>query len=86
MCLAVPGKLVEVHPHDVDPALGATGTVDFQGSRLEASLVFTPQARPGDWLLVHAGFALQVLDEQEAVETWKYLQGEDLVELTEGGA
>lgn len=81
MCLAVPGKVLEIRENAADPALGSTGVVDFQGSTLEASLVFTPEARQGDWVLVHAGFALRVLDEQEAMETWKYLQPEDLEDL-----
>lgn len=81
MCLAVPGKVIEVKAHPVDAELGATGLVDFQGSRLEASLAFTPEVKVGDWVLVHAGFALRVLDEQEAIETWKYLQPEDVEDL-----
>ncbi len=36
--------------------------------------MLTPEARAGDWVLVHAGFALQVLDEADALETWKYLE------------
>jgi hydrogenase expression/formation protein HypC len=72
MCLAVPGKIVEITP----PAPGAPGgaaTVDFQGSRVEASLAVTPQAKVGDWVLVHAGFAIAILDEQEARETFESL-------------
>ena len=74
MCLAVPGKIVAVCEPDGDQVTGNIGTVDFQGSRLEISLVFVPEAQAGDWVLVHAGFALQVLDEAEARETWKYLE------------
>ena len=54
--------------------IGTIATVDFQGSRVDVSLALVPQAQLGDWVLVHAGFALNVLDEQEAVQTWKYLQ------------
>lgn len=82
MCLAVPGKIIAVK--DVEPAAAATGaigTVDFQGSRLDVSLAFVPEAQVGDWVLVHAGFALNVLDEQEAAETWKYLDEADLAEM-----
>ena len=64
-------------PEDV---AGKIGTVDFQGSRLEVGLVFVPEAQEGDWVLVHAGFALQVLDEQEARETWQYLEEADSAE------
>lgn len=79
MCLAVPGKIVEIKQADAGPEVGAMGTVDFQGSRMEVGLAFTPEARVGDWVLVHAGFALNTLDEAEALETWKYLQMADIV-------
>jgi hydrogenase expression/formation protein HypC len=71
MCLAVPGKIVTVQEGDGE--LQRIGTVDFQGSRMDVSLVMTPDAQQGDWVLVHAGFALNTLDETEAMETWKYL-------------
>lgn len=83
MCLAVPGRIIDVKPADENLPTGATGTVDFQGSRLEVGLAFVPEARPGDWVLVHAGFALNVLDEDEARETWKYLAEAGLAELPE---
>jgi len=83
MCLAVPGKIVEIRSADSPPETGAVATVDFQGSRLDVSLAFVPEARPGDWVLVHAGFALNVLDEKEAAETWKYLEEADLAEMPE---
>jgi hydrogenase expression/formation protein HypC len=73
MCLAVPGKIVAVTKHSDDPVTGCVGTVDFQGSQVEVSLAMTPEAGTGDWVLVHAGFALTVLDEAEARETWEYL-------------
>jgi hydrogenase expression/formation protein HypC len=88
MCLAVPGKILEVS--ESGAAVGRTATVDFQGSRVEASLAMTPDASVGDWVLLHAGFALAVLDETEARETFETLRlafGEDaggMMEL-EGG-
>ena len=72
MCLAVPGKILSVN--EGDQPMGRIGVVDFQGNRAETSLVLTPEASVGDWVLVHAGFALQTLDEADALETWKYLQ------------
>jgi len=81
MCLAVPGRIVGVRKEEGASEVAALGTVDFQGSRIEVSLAFTPEAREGDWVLVHAGFALQVLDEQAARETWEYLQEADLAEM-----
>ena len=74
MCLAVPGRIVSLDQTVDDPTLGQVGTVDFQGSRVEVSLVFTPAAGVGDWVLVHAGFALQVLSEADALQTWEYLK------------
>jgi hydrogenase expression/formation protein HypC len=85
MCLAVPGRILEIRGQPDDP-VGTVGTVDFQGSQVEVSLVLTPQARRGNWVLVHAGFALNVLDEEEARRTWEYLQPEDLEEVGDAAA
>jgi len=62
MCLAVPAKLVSCR--------GATATADLHGNRVEISTVLVPNARKGDWVLLHAGFAIQQLDEKEAQATW----------------
>jgi hydrogenase expression/formation protein HypC len=65
MCLAVPGELVSVEPRD-----GLRfGRVDFGGVRREVCLEALPDARPGDWVLVHVGFALQRLDREAAEAT-----------------
>ena len=85
MCLAVPGKVVFIDDDSNGPGRARMATVDFQGSRVKASLVLTPEARAGDWVLVHAGFAIQLLDEQDALETWKYLNLMD-AEESEGDA
>lgn len=74
MCLAVPGKLVEC---DGDSAI-----VDLQGNRLAISKVLTPTARPGQWVLVHAGFAISEIDERDALDTWDYLREAGTFELT----
>ena len=74
MCLAVPGKIVKVTPEADQAFAGPVATVEFQGTQLEVSLAMTPEAGPGDWVLVHAGFALNVLDEHEARETWQFLK------------
>ena len=73
MCLAVPGKILSVSDSG-DPVIGRKAMIDFQGSRLEASLAMTPEAGPGDWVLVHAGFAMTVLDEEEARQNWEMLR------------
>ncbi len=79
MCLAVPGRIVSIESGGDDSATGPLATVDFQGSRVEVSLQLTPDARQGDWVLVHAGFALQVLDVNEAREMWEYLEMAEMV-------
>ena len=66
MCLAVPGKIVECKDDEA--------VVDLQGNTLRVSKILTPEVAAGDWVLVHAGFAIATLDEQEARETWDYLQ------------
>lgn len=77
MCLAVPGKVVELVEGPV-PAAGPLGRVDFQGSSVEVSLALTPEAKVGDWVLVHAGYAISQLDVEEARQTWQYLEEADL--------
>ena len=85
MCLAVPGRIVEILGDDGGsaPALGPVATVDFQGSRVEVSLTMAPEAGIGQWVLVHAGFAIAVLDEDEARGTWEYLQAGGAGEMPE---
>ncbi len=71
MCLAVPGQIVEII-EDADPTL-RRGKVDFAGVRKEVSFAFTPEARIGDYVLVHVGFALNVVDEDEARKIFETL-------------
>ncbi|MGC9360697.1 MAG: HypC/HybG/HupF family hydrogenase formation chaperone [Anaerolineae bacterium] len=61
MCLAVPMR--------IDSVDGTQAWVDMGGVRREVSLVLTPEAREGDYVLIHTGFAISVLDEEEAQET-----------------
>ena len=64
MCLAVPGRILAL-----EPASGLRlARVDFGGVRKQICLETLPEAQPGDWILVHAGFALQVVDEDAAAE------------------
>ena len=85
MCLAVPGKIIEVF-EGTDPTL-RHAKVDFAGVRKDISLAFTPEAASGDYVLVHVGFALNVVDEQEAHKIFEHLQQmDDLAELEEGGS
>lgn len=69
MCLGVPGRIVAV-----EEGIMRMGTVDFDGSTLEVCLAYVPEAEPGDFVLVHAGFALAQLDEQQAAETLDILR------------
>jgi len=69
MCLAIPGKVVEVYrEHDV-----LMGKVDFGGVIKRACLEHVPEAQPGDYVLVHDGFALQRVDETEAQRVFEFL-------------
>lgn len=71
MCLAVPGKVIDISARD--PLL-PTARVDFGGVIKDVSLAYTPQARPGDYVLAHVGFAMTVIDEAEAARTLQALR------------
>jgi hydrogenase expression/formation protein HypC len=77
MCLAVPGKVLTVTGTDIDRA----GRVSFGGIVKEVSLAYVPEARVGDYVLVHVGFAISVMDEAEAAQVFQYL--EQIGELTD---
>ena len=62
MCLAIPGKILEI----VD---GRTAKIDIMGISREAALDLLPTAKVGDYILVHAGFGIETVDEQSAAET-----------------
>lgn len=62
MCLAIPGKVVEREE-------GNLATVDILSVTREVSLDLTPSAKPGDYVLIHAGFAIEVVDPEYAQET-----------------
>ena len=79
MCLAIPGKIVSVSGED---PLQRTGKIDFGGIFKEASLACVPEAKIGDYVIVHVGFALSRVDEDEAHKIFEYLrQMEELGEL-----
>lgn len=71
MCLAVPGKVLDIIGDD--PLL-RSARVSFAGVVKEVSLTCAPQAQPGDYVLVHVGVAISVIDEKEAEETMFYLR------------
>jgi len=65
MCLAVPGKIIEIYEN----AGLMMGKIDFNGVNREACLTYVPEAKVGDYTIIHVGFALNLLDEAEALET-----------------
>lgn len=71
MCLGIPARVVAVRKDGASPVV--EGTVDFGGVRKDVNLSFTPDVRPGEFVLVHVGFALSRLDEAEALRTLRYL-------------
>jgi hydrogenase expression/formation protein HypC len=61
MCLAVPAKIVRLEE-------SGQGTASYMGSEVRANFSLVPEARPGDWVIIHAGFAISVVDAREARE------------------
>lgn len=78
MCIAVPGNIKSITGDD---PLTRMGRVDFGGLLREINLALVPEVGINDWVLVHAGFAIGVIDEQEAQKVF-----EDLRSITESGA
>ncbi|MHC4991010.1 MAG: HypC/HybG/HupF family hydrogenase formation chaperone [Planctomycetota bacterium] len=66
MCLALPAKIVEREGEACWVVLGDT--------RMRVSLIMTPEAGVGSWVLVHAGFAIQRVSEEDALETWELIE------------
>lgn len=69
MCLGVPGKIVEIY----EAGGLKMGKVDFGGVKREACLAYVPEAEVGDYTVIHVGFAISQLSEEEALETLKLL-------------
>ena len=72
MCLAVPGRLVEIV--DGGDIAFRVGKVDFGGIRKDINLAYVPEAEVGKYVLVHVGFAISVIDEHEAKRVFEYLE------------
>ena len=70
MCLAVPGKIVEITEEDGLQM----AKVDFGGIFREACLDYVPEAKVGDYCVIHVGFAISLLSEEEAMETLELLK------------
>jgi hydrogenase expression/formation protein HypC len=71
MCLAVPGKIISI---DGNEQMTRTGKVDFGGIVNRVSLACLPEADVGDYVIVHAGFALSIVDKMEAEKVFEYLE------------
>ena len=79
MCLGIPGKIIEISLQGDLPM----GKVEFGGVRKDICLAYTPEARQGDYVLVHVGFAISRIDEAEANEIFSYL--DEIGEAGESG-
>jgi hydrogenase expression/formation protein HypC len=66
MCLAIPSKITEINDN--------MGIIDVAGVRREASLLLVENPQVGDWVIVHAGFAIQIIDDATAQESLRYLR------------
>jgi len=73
VCLAIPGKIVSAE----DLGFARTGRVQFGGTVRQVRLDFVPEASVGDYVMVHVGFAISKIDEQEAQRTYEILQQMD---------
>ena len=74
MCLGVPGKVVRV---DENPLGMTMGRVNFAGITKDVCLAYVPGVRVGDYVVVHVGFAISIVDEEEAAQTFRYLEAMD---------
>ena len=70
MCLAIPGKILEIY----DSGGLRMGRLDFGGTVRECCLTYVPEAKLGDYAIIHVGFAISLLSEKEARETLDLLQ------------
>lgn len=73
MCLAIPGRLQEINGNPSDP-VNLMGKVNFSGIVKEVSLAYVPEVKLGEYVLVHVGFALSVVDDEEAQKVFSYLK------------
>ena len=67
MCLGVPGKITQIADNHV-------ATVDVNGNQVDISIRLTPEAQPGEYVLIHAGFAMEIIDAAIAAETISYME------------
>ena len=77
MCLGIPGRVVDIHDENGLPM----GKVDFGGVRKEACLAYVPETQVGDYVIIHVGFAISKVDEEEALRTLEILEAMDAIEV-----
>jgi hydrogenase expression/formation protein HypC len=82
MCLAIPGKISALHESSGVPM----AKVDFGGITREACMSYLPDSRVGDYVLVHVGFAISKVDEEDASRTYQYLSEIDQLNELESNA
>ena len=70
MCLGIPGKIIDLYETNGLKM----GKIDFGGVTKEVCLAYVPEAKPGDYTVIHVGFALNILNEAEALETLQLLR------------
>ncbi|MDC4206026.1 MAG: HypC/HybG/HupF family hydrogenase formation chaperone [Candidatus Manganitrophus sp.] len=80
MCLAVPGKVLSIE--GAEPIL-RIGKVQFGGIVKEVHLAYLPEAKVGDYVIVHVGFAISIVDEKEATRVFEYLKEMDALRESE---
>ncbi len=74
MCLGVPGKVISIEPN---PTGMTMGRVNFSGITKEVCLAYVPEVQMGDYVIVHVGFAISTVDEDEAQEVFRFLEQMD---------
>ncbi len=81
MCLGVPGKVMTIKENETGMKMGV---VSFSGISKEVCLAYVPEVKVGDYVVVHVGFAISIVDEEEAKQVFEYLsQIDELRELGE---
>ena len=73
MCLAIPGKILNIEGQDFE----RSGKVNFSGIIKDVNLAYVPEAKVNDYVIVHVGFAISILDESEANKVFEYLKEMD---------
>jgi hydrogenase expression/formation protein HypC len=74
MCLGVPGKVISIEPNPMGMTMGR---VNFSGITKEVCLAYVPEVQVGDYVVVHVGFAISTVDEEEAQEVFRFLEQMD---------